>query len=234
MLRPDDSPGFSALLLANAIHAGMIKGILQSHGFDVLHLPKAPAASHLSNHRRFDLGIYDEGVRGALELANESSTLLHRVAIGLLAEGRSSSTEARLHFVMRKPLNSELVEKTVKAACAPIAADRRASFRHDANIKTVSSVLHHLGKSRQLQGAAIVNLSLTGLCIETNEMLPQHSKIEAVFPLPLLFETVHISGTVVWSHSSGRSGIKFMNVRPSEQRKLEDWADSLYSAKERF
>lgn len=228
MLGQDDPPAFSALMLTQRSHSALVKRILLSNGFHVLHLPKAPAVAQLCSQKRFDLGIYDEEVPGALELAENSKKSLHRVAIGLLAEGRASSAGVRLHFAMRKPLNVELLEKAVKAAFAPIAADRRASFRYTANIKDVSFVLHHLGKSRQLYGA-IVNLSLTGLCIETNEMLPQHSAIDVVFPLPPSYGTVHVSGTIVWSHASGRSGIMFMNVHPSEQCKLEDWADSTYS-----
>lgn len=230
MLSPAESPGFSALLLANAIHGAMVKRILLSYGFDVLHLPNAPAASQLSKQKRFDLAFYDEDVRGALELADYSNASLHRVAIGLLREGRSSSAGARLHFVMRKPLNIELVDKAVKAAFAPIAADRRASFRHEANIQNVSCRLHHLENSYDLHGVSVVNLSLTGVCIHTNEMLPQHSRIEFVVPLPLPYGPVHLFGRVIWSHASGRSGVKFTNVKPSDQRKLEDWVDSMYRA----
>ena len=228
MLRPADPPGLSALLLANAAHGGMVKRILQSHGFDVLYLPNAPAAAQLSNQRRFDLAVYDEEVRGALELADYSSSSLHRVAIGLLSEYRGISAGARLHFVMRKPLNSELLDKAVKAAFAPIAADRRASFRHEANFQSAWCCLHHLENTRDLQGAIIVNLSLTGLCVQTKEMLPQNSRIEFVLPLPHPYGRVHLFGRVVWSHSSGRSGVRFTDIDASDQRKLEDWADSMY------
>jgi len=228
MLRPADPPGFSALLLANAAHGGMVKRILQSHGFDVLYLPNAPAAAQLSNQRRFDLAVYDEEVRGALELADYSNNSLHRVAIGLLAEGRSSSAGSRLHFVIRKPLNIELLDKAVKAAFGPIAADRRASFRHEAKIKSAWCCLHHLENTRDLHGAIIVNLSLTGLCVQTKEMLPQNSRIEFVLPLPHPYGRVHLFGRVVWSHSSGSSGVKFTDVDPGDHRKLEDWADSMY------
>ncbi|HET9183668.1 MAG TPA: PilZ domain-containing protein [Candidatus Angelobacter sp.] len=204
----------------------MAKRILLSHGFDVLYLPNAAAAS--SQRRRFDLAIYDEEVRGALELADYSNKSLHRVAIGLLSEVRSS-LGAPLHFVLRKPIAAELLDKAVKAAFAPIAADRRASFRHDANIQIVSCLLHHGDNSRHLRSATIVNVSLTGLCMQTNEMLPQHAKIEFVLPLPSPYGRVRVAGRVVWSHTSGRSGIKFTTVHAPDQRKLEDWADSLYS-----
>ena len=228
MLRPADPPGFSALLLANAAHAGMVKRILQSHGFDVLYLPNAPAAAQLPKQRRFDLAVYDEEVRGALELADYSNNSLHRVAIGLLSEYRSASAGARLHFVMRKPLKSELLDKAVKAAFAPIAADRRASFRHEANFQNAWCCLHHLENICDLHGAIIVNLSLTGLCVQTKEMLPQNSRIEFVLPLPHPYGGVHLFGRVVWSHSSGRSGVRFTDIDASDQRRLEDWADSMY------
>ena len=228
MLRPADPPGLSALLLANAAHAGMVKRILQSHGFDVLYLPNAPAAAQLSTQRRFDLAVYDEEVRGALELADYSNSSLHRVAIGLLSEYRSASSGARLHFVMRKPLNRELFDKTVKASFAPIAADRRASFRHDANIEVTSCLLHSQGNKRVIDGVKVANLSLTGVCVEVNEMLPQNGTIELIFPLSADHGSVHLRGQVVWSHSSGRSGVRFIGTHPSDQRKLEDWADSMY------
>ena len=223
-----ESPGFSALLLAKADHAAVVKRVLVSHGFDVLYLANAVAASELSKHRRFDLAIYDEDVRGALELGDHSGASLHRVGIGLLAESRSNSAGARLHFTMRKPLNTDLLDKTVKAAFAPIAADRRASFRHDADIKEVSCVLHQFGKSRDLNGATVVNLSLTGLCIQANEMLPQSSRIELVFSLPSSYGEVHLFGEIIWSHSCGRSGVKFTSISPLHRHKLEDWADTMY------
>jgi hypothetical protein len=191
-------------------------------------LPNAPAASQLSKQRRFDLAVYDEEVRGALELADYGHTSLHRVAIGLLSEGGISSAGARLHFIMRKPLNTELLDKAVKAAFAPIAADRRASFRHEANIDVESCSVHSRGDSRALDQVRVVNLSLTGLCVQTNEMLPQNSKIEMVFPLPSSYGKVRLCGIVVWSHSCGRSGVKFTGIDPSHRHELEDWADSMY------
>jgi hypothetical protein len=72
-----------------------------------------------------------------------------------------------------------------------------------------------------------LNLSLTGLCIQAHEMLPQEAVLELVFPLPSSNLTIQVIGKVVWSHSSGRSGVKFINIDPSDQHKLEDWADNM-------
>jgi hypothetical protein len=73
----------------------------------------------------------------------------------------------------------------------------------------------------------VLNLSLTGLCLQAHEMLPQEALLETVFRLPSSHLTVQLAGRVVWSHASGRSGVKFVNLDSSNQHKLEDWADSM-------
>jgi hypothetical protein len=228
MFSTTELPKASALLLANPTIVTLVKRVLLSHGFDVLDMSDVAGASNLAKQRRFDLAVYDEDVRGALELADNNNTSLHRVAIGLLSEGRACSTRAHLHFVMRKPLDPDLVDKTVKAAFAPIAADRRSSFRHATDIPLISTLLHNGGNSQSLSGVRIVNLSLTGVCIEAGEMLPQQARVELVFPLPGDSARMHIAGRVVWSHSSGRSGVKFTAIHSSDQHKLEDWADTMF------
>jgi hypothetical protein len=97
MFRQDDPPAFSALMLTQVSHSAMVKRILLLHGFHVLHLPKASAVSQLSSQRRFDLAVYDEEVPGALELPGRRNQSLHRVAIGLLAEGGGTSAGERLN-----------------------------------------------------------------------------------------------------------------------------------------
>jgi hypothetical protein len=223
-----ESAALSALVLANVHSAELVTKVLRSHNFDVVDTGNAMTASELCKHRRFDLGIYDGDVSGALGLAEPSGmSSLPRVAIGLLPAAGRDSAGTRLHFVVRKPIDPELFAKTVKAAFAPIACDRRLSFRHEALIDVSFCSLKHREKSRVLSGARILNLSLTGLCIQAGEMLPQEAVLETVFRLPSSNSTIQLIGKVVWSHSSGRSGVKFMNLDTSDQRKLEDWADSM-------
>jgi PilZ domain-containing protein len=227
MFPTTELPKASALLLANPAIVTLVKRVLLSHGFDVLDMSDVGGASNLAKQRRFDLAVYDEDVRGALELADNSNTSLHRVAIGLVSEGWGGVPRAHLHFVMRKPLDADLLGKTVKAAFAPIAADRRSSFRHDTDIPLISTLLHNGRSSRSLSGVRIVNLSLTGVCLEAGEMLPQQARVELVFQLPGDSGRIRIAGRVVWSHSSGRSGVQFTAIHSSDQHKLEDWADTI-------
>lgn len=232
MAETGDSHCFSALLLAKPADTPMLGRVLVSHGFQVVNARNASGALELSRHERFDLAVYDQEVAGALELAEERrAASLPRVAIGLLPPSDRPLPAARLHFLVRKPIDPELLAKTIQACFAPIAADRRSSFRHEACIETESCLLRHQGKVRDLPGVRIMNFSLTGLCVEAGEMLPQTAITELTFPLPRTNILVHLRGVIMWAHASGRAGVKLVQVDPANRRKLEDWVDRAFLQK---
>lgn len=215
----------SALVLAQAEYVILTNAVLRSHGFEVKEAFHASSATELCRYRRFDLGVYDDSIPGAMELAGrEHSPSLPRVAIGLLMN--ATGVSPRLHFVLPKPVTTAVFSRTVKAALAPVAADRRQSFRHEAHIDVESCSLLHGGRARALSGVTVVNLSLTGLCLQLFKMLPQSASVKLVFVLPSTQDSVCLFGTVVWAHASGRVGIKFTHVYREDHRRLEDWADS--------
>jgi len=221
------SQPLSALVLVESESARLATDVLRSHGFEIRQAGDASSAGELCRHRRFDLGVYDESVQGAMEMAGvERSSSLPRVSIGLLKN--ASRVFPRLHFVLPKPLSTEVFSRTVKAALGPIAADRRQSFRHQAHIDVASCCLLHGGRARPLSAVTVVNLSLTGLCLQASEMLPQSAIVELAFALPSSQINVCLSGIVVWSQASGRAGIMLTSVHRDDQRRLEDWVDSLF------
>jgi hypothetical protein len=143
-------------------------------------------------------------------------------------------TSKGLHFVVRKPLMGDLFARTVKAAYGPIAADRRVSFRHQVNIAVSSCMLGLEGERRSLDPARIVNISQTGMCLETAEMLPQNAGVAVSFSPPQRPFYLRLMGTVIWAHASGRAGVKFGPLKAEDQRNLEDWLDSLLPSSEIF
>jgi len=217
----------SALVLANRDHAILVTRVLESHGFKVTRSVSADSAEEMCKRQRFDLAVYDHDVNGALELTGARHLSSRpRVAVGLYPLTKTSqASQTRLHFVVHKPFTADLFAKTVKAAFGPIAAERRVSFRHQVDVAASCSFIHR-GETRKLEEARIVNLSCTGLCLQGPEMLPQAAEIEVSFPLPSSQVTVRLAGTVIWAHASGRSGVKFTQLAPDEQHKLEDWLDS--------
>ncbi len=117
--------------------------------------------------------------------------------------------------------------KTVTATYGPIAAERRAGFRLQVNIAASECTMLHRGELRSLAGVRLVNLSHTGLCLEAAEMLPQGAIVEVSFTVPQSQVRVELVGAVMWTHASGRGGIKFNQPDPEELAKFEDWLDSV-------
>jgi PilZ domain-containing protein len=220
-------PPLSALVLAGAEHSGLINKVLQSHGFAV-HCAEDPArAQDICSQQRIDLAVYDQDVKGALDLARPLlSSSRPRVCIGLLRLNSSvHSPGLRLHFLVHKPFTGEILARTVKASYGPITADRRATFRHLVNIAAECNLLES-GNVRSVSGVRILNLSRTGLCFQAPEMQQQGATIELTFKLPQMPVTVQLLGTVIWSHSSGRAGIKFSEFSSPDRQKLEEWHES--------
>jgi len=223
----ESTPPLSALVLAQPESALVSNAILRSNGFEVKEPRDACSARELCRHRRFDLAVYDESLDGAMDLAAGGyASSLPRVSIGLLMN--PARVSPRLHFVLPKPLSGEVFSRTVKAALAPIAADRRQRFRHEAHIDVTSCSLLHGGRVLLLSGVTVVNLSLTGLCLQASEMLPQSATVNLAFTLPFSQINVCLSGTVVWAHASGRAGIQLTHVHGDDQRRLEDWVDGVF------
>jgi hypothetical protein len=149
--------------------------------------------------------------------------------VGLLPSTEAKGiAETRLNFILYRPFNDDLFTRIVRAAYRPIAADRRANLRHKVSINVTSCNLLHQGEIRTLKAATIVNLSRTGMCLETSEILPQTARIQLSFLLPENEVRVRITGTVIWTHASGQGGIQFGQLEFDEQRKLEDWLDSKF------
>ena len=224
----------SGLILTSHQHSGLVRKVLEAHGFEVATPPDTGVAQKLCARRQFDLGVYDEDIVGALDFADSSFASKPRIAVGLLAAEKPAQVLGRLHFWLHKPLTSDLLAKTVKAAYGPIAANRRESCRRNVRIKAAECNISHRGELRTLADLRILNLSLTGLCLETAEMLPQGATVELRFTLPESRVAVQLVGTVMWAHASGRGGIKFDQLDSAEHLKLRHWFDSVLSILEEF
>jgi hypothetical protein len=98
------------------------------------------------------------------------------------------------------------------------------------NLKADSCNLLHRGELRTLTEVVIVNFSLTGMCLQSREMLPQTGRVHMSFVIPGEDVALRVAGTVIWAHASGRCGIKFNQLDSGAQGKLEGWIDSMLPA----
>ena len=164
----ESTPTLSALLLSNNADAIQINRVLESSGLKVTTAVDVIVAERLCKGERFDLAVYDRDVSGAMELASIRSPSRPRVTVGLLPSTEVNEIAVtRLNFIVYRPVNDDLFARIIKAAYRPIAADRRASLRHKVSINATSCNLLHQGEMHRLKTKS-VNLSQTGMCLETS------------------------------------------------------------------
>jgi hypothetical protein len=187
------------------------------------------AARQMVKTSKFDLAIYDHDVPGALDLADGRSPLANPKLVFVLVRNtnRNDATGRRIHFVVQKPFTADLFARSLRAAYGTMLRDRRISFRHPVQIKAGSTVLLQERGNQTLQAATILDLSQTGLCVQTVEILPQGATLEIEFQLPENRGLIHVTGSVMWTRASGRTGVKFVQVPAAEQKTLTLWLDSL-------
>lgn len=221
---------FSALLLVpDPASERVVHKVVEDHGIGVLSAVNALDAMHLVRSRRLDLLIFDSDLPWAQQLACLAPTSSWRgVAVAVSSLGlRQGSQGKRIHFTLPKPVTPDLLVRALKAAYSSMAQQRIANYRHTVPARLVSGTLNHRGWQRTLHQVNVLNLSQTGLCLNAAEPLPQGASLRMSLTLPETAYSVHTTGSIVWSHSNGRTGVAFDRAAGPDMKKfqehLNDW-----------
>lgn len=215
---------FSALLLEPEQSGDVVKRILQGYGI-ALHLAASvPEADRIIRSTRLDLAICDFELPQADQLAClQSSGAWHGVTIGLVPRaGMHHFRSKRVQLRMSKPVSADMLVRCLKASYSNMARQRIATYRHTVPARLISGTLNHRGWQRTLHQVNVLNLSQTGLCLSAAEPLPHGASLTMSLALPERSLSVHTSGNIVWSHSSGRTGVAFERAACPEMRKLQE------------
>jgi CheY-like chemotaxis protein len=123
-----------------------------------------------------------------------------------------------VNFVLYKPISAERAEASLRAAQTLMRRERRRYPR----------IALHAPASMDYAGtenvpATILDLSEDGIAIQCERRLPPRCKIYFQFVLPNHASKVRLSGLSMWQDSSGRVGIRFIDVPQSSRRALGEW-----------
>ncbi|MGC2694594.1 MAG: PilZ domain-containing protein [Candidatus Angelobacter sp.] len=220
---------FSALLLStDTASLSTMKKVLEEYGVSVKVAASPTVAVHLIKTTKFDLAVLDHDVPGALELAAGRSPIANpKMIFGLVRKtALQELAEKRIHFMVQKPFTADLFARSLRAAYGPMIRDRRTAFRHAVQVKPVSAVLIQDGGTQGLRDATILDLSQDGMCIQTQEILPQGVTLQIEFQIPESRVAIHVTGRVMWTRASGRTGLEFTQIAATEQKDLISWLDS--------
>ncbi len=122
------------------------------------------------------------------------------------------------NFVLYRPLSSERTRISLRAARGLMRRERRRAPR--TPIHSSANVAY---PGAPELNAVLTDLSDGGTSFQTTNRLPSASKVYFEFALPGQQQLVRLSGEVAWQDSSGRTGIRFLDVPKASRRLMQTW-----------
>lgn len=122
------------------------------------------------------------------------------------------------NFVLYRPLSLERTRLSLRAARGLMRRERRRAPRSKVN----SSVnISYPGASEF--SATLSDISDGGASITGSRSLSDSGKVYFEFALPGQEQLVRLSGEVAWRDSSGRTGVRFLDVPQTSRRLIQTW-----------
>lgn len=124
------------------------------------------------------------------------------------------------HFLLRRPLDTTAIRRSLYAAHDMMMGEHRRYFRCTAKLEVLLTTSS--GKSVQ---CSTVNVSQGGVAVQTDQPLTSGESLYVALKLPDNF-VVRGTGVVIWDDKHGKSGLSIQYSGPAMQKRLESWLDS--------
>ena len=122
------------------------------------------------------------------------------------------------NFVLYRPLSAQRTRLSLRAARGLMRRERRRVPRTPL---TSPATVAYPGAGEL--NATLTDLSDGGTGLITGDRLPPACKVYFEFALPGQKQLVRLSGEVAWQDSSGRTGIRFLDVPQASRRLIHAW-----------
>lgn len=212
------------VVCADQSSAGILNPVLAEMGLVVEHTSSISRGLALLDERRFDAVVLDyradqsseEFLSRLRQSAKNRATML--IAVVDAEFNARPVFGLGANFVLYRPLSIERTRLSLNAARGLMRTDRRRAPR--ARVSSRANISYP-GKPEL--NATLVDLSDSGTLITTRDRLPSSGKVYFEFALPGHEKLVRLSGDVAWQDSSGRSGIRFVDVPEASRRLIQTW-----------
>ena len=124
------------------------------------------------------------------------------------------------NFVLYRPVSIERARASLKAASHLIKREKRKHARIPVHAQ--ASLSHPTVEDSPV---TLLELSEGGLSFQSGKKLPSTGKVYFRFVLPGQLKWIQLSGDIMWQDSTGRSGIRFVDVPQTARRSLKEWLD---------
>jgi DNA-binding response OmpR family regulator len=170
----------------------------------------------------FDMVLLDcdlENARHVVKTIRENpenqNTFVLALASGFIRQ--SEMTRAGANLVLRKPINWQLAKRSLRAAHAMIIREKRIDIREKAK------TLVQLSYVTQKFDTLLIDLSETGMAVQSRHTLKLKEVVHIRFSLPGTVNVVQCKGRIVRASSDGKMGIEFTAMDDTNRSKIADW-----------
>ena len=217
----------SLIVCADDATSHTLREILGAIGLSIQICPDVKDAFARLGARRYDSVILDcDRELEAREVlrqvrASERNATARVIAIANPNSNVREMFALGINFVLYKPISEERARSSLRAARTLMQREKRRSRRvavhagvklDYANVENVS--------------ATLIDLSEEGSAVQSEKKLPPDCRVYFQLALPGHTSVIRLAAEVVWQDSTGRVGMRFVNVPTSSRRVLRNWLES--------
>lgn len=221
-----NTASLSALVSCNDLHSlNVLTEVLKKYKIH-LHICHSNAIEALER-RKVDLLIVDLDQTNNAWFRDFSHVDTYSNGIVVIAMSQSRETldavsHKNVQFTLLKPLSVAQAAKAIDETCMVFQRERRPACRYSVSF-LISAALLERDKERVLRNVALKNISYTGACLQSPQILPIGELISVNFDIPETRRPFRAIGRVIWCDSQGQSGIQFQYVSPEHIGALREW-----------
>ena len=160
----------------------------------------------------------------AMARASRSNKNAVVFAIATNISNTDQALQDRAHFLLRRPLGTNTIRKTIRNAYDLLSGKHRHDFRCTADLPVrLTSV--RSGVSLECR---TTNVSSNGMGVTTPAALRSAEVMDIALQLPDGF-AVRATGIVIWDDRHGKSGLSFQCGDVAMREKLDSWLDAQFT-----
>ncbi len=194
--------------------------------------PDAEEALDWLHRTKFDSVLVDcvefdaDAVR-VLQSVRRAEPNSHAIVLALVDQDPPAPrSELGANFVLERPLQPDLLARSLRAARSLMIQERRRYFRHPVDLS--ASLIRGHNEVR----VTMTNVSSGGLAFRTEKPLNVGWSGQVEFTLPEVRLRMECQGEIVWLNERREGGIRFTAISPKQQQPFADWLATLAGEKE--
>jgi CheY-like chemotaxis protein len=214
----------SLVVCADEATTHILRRILEALGLKVEHCPSPSQAQSKLTENRYDSVVIDcEPESDAFDtLRHLRASSRNATALAIAIAGSRNNVRQMfalgINFVLYKPISEERAWSSLRTARSLMQRERRRSGRIAVDAKVALDYANV-----ENVPATLIDLSEAGSALQSEKKLPPDCRVYFQFALPGHTSLVRLAGELVWQDSTGRVGMRFVNVPSSSRKVLRNW-----------